>query len=103
MKMEIISWKCPDLQLQPQLSPTQLPDSNKPFPASLGMVLSWGFSSRALTLSFPWMTPQSLVVLRSYLKAGIPLPACCASHTASISLENHLFQSLGEGGGNDRC
>lgn len=99
MKMEIIFWKCPDLQLEPQLSPAKLPDSNKPFPASLGRILSRGFSSHALTINFPWIISQSLAVFRSYLKPGIPLPACCASHTASFSLEEHFFQSLG---GSDR-
>lgn len=41
------------------------------------------------------MTPQSLVVFKSCFKPGIPLTARWASHTASISLENHLFQSWG--------
>lgn len=52
MKVEIIFWKCPDPQLQPQLAPAKLPDSNKPFPASLGVILSQGVSSHAL-LIFP--------------------------------------------------
>lgn len=47
------------------------------------------------TPDFPWMTPQSLVVFKSCFKPGIPLTARWASHTASISLENHLFQSWG--------
>lgn len=65
-------WKCPDLQLEPQLSPAKLPDSSKPFPASLS--LSQGVSSHA-PLSFPWMTPQSPAVFHSCLKPGIPLSA----------------------------